>query len=86
MDYYKEEIRKLELQRKNLKDQYNTLDDDIDITKTTSYIPTPTLPYSPTENETLQEYYPKLKIYRKINYEVSTKSHITPPQRCMVDS
>jgi len=29
--YYEDEIRKLELQRKNLKDQYNTLDENQDL-------------------------------------------------------
>jgi len=80
MDYYENEIRKLDLQRKNLKDQYNTLDETPDVTKTSSYIPTPTLAYSPIEGENLEAYYAKLKIYRKINYEVNTKSHITPPK------
>ncbi len=78
--YYEDEIRKLELQSKNLKDNYNTLDANLDITKTNSYVPTPSLPYAPSKNETLKLYYEKLKIYRKINYDVNTKCHITTPK------
>lgn len=73
-------MRKLDLQRKNLKDQYNTLDENQDLGKSENYIPTPSLPYSPIENETLEAYFQKLKIYRKINYEINIKTHITPPK------
>jgi len=78
--YYEDEIRKLELQRTGLKDQYNTLDENQDLGNTKSYIPTPSLAYSPIKDETLESYYAKLKIYRKINYEKNTKAHITPPK------
>ncbi len=78
--YYEDEIRKLELQRKNLKDQYNTLDVNQDLGNTESYIPTPSLVYSPILGEKLSAYFDKLKIYRKINYEKNTKAHITPPK------
>ncbi len=78
--YYEDEIRKLELQQKGLKDQYNTLDENQDLGNTPSYKPTPSLPYSPSLNETLENYYEKLKIYRKINYGKNTMAHITPPK------
>ncbi len=78
--YYEDEIRKLELQQKGLKDQYNTLDINKDLGNTPEYVPTPSLAYSPSKNETLESYYQKLKIYRKINYEKNTKAHITPPK------
>jgi len=78
--YYEDEVRKLELQRKNLKDQYNTLDENQDLGNTDSYIPTPSLAYSPSKDETLESYFKKLKIYRKINYEKNTKAHINTPK------
>jgi len=78
--YYEDEIRKLELQRSNLKDQYNTLDENADLGNTKNYIPTPSLVYAPVLGDTLETWVPKLKIYRKINYEKNTKSHITPPK------
>jgi len=79
-DYYDKEIRKLELQSKNLKDQYNTLDENQDLGHTENYIPTPSLAYSPTKEENLESYFKKLKIYRKINYEKNTKAHINTPK------
>ncbi len=79
-DYYDNEVRKLELQRKNLKDQYNTLDENKDLGNTSSYIPTPSLPYSSAKDETLESYFDKLVIYRKINYRKNTMAHITPPK------
>jgi len=79
-EYYNKEIRKLELQSKNLKDQYNTLDENQDLGNTKTYIPTPSLAYAPVIGETLQTWFAKLKIYRKINYEKNTKAHITPPK------
>jgi len=78
--YYEDEIRKLSLQREGLKDQYNTLDENKDLGNTSSYVPTPSLAYSPINGELLASYYQKLKIYRKINYEKNTKAHITPPK------
>jgi len=79
-EYYDKEIRKIELQRKQLKDQYNTLDENQDLGKTENYIPTPSLAYAPVLGENLQTWFAKLKIYRKINYEINTKCHITPPK------
>jgi len=78
--YYDAEIRKLELQRKNLKDQYNTLDENQDLGNTSSYTPTPSLAYSPSKDENLKSYFEKLKIYRKINYEKNIKCHINTPK------
>ncbi len=78
--YYEDEIRKLELQSKNLKDNYNTLDANADLGNTAGYIPTPSLPYAPTKDETLESYFAKLKIYRKINHDINTKCHITTPK------
>jgi len=78
--YYDNEIRKLELQRKEIKDQYNTLDENQDLGNTQSYIPTPSLAYSPSKDENLESYFKKLKIYRKINYERNTKCHINTPK------
>ncbi len=78
--YYEDEIRKLEIQQKGLKDQYNTLDENQDLGNTKSYVPTPSLAYAPIKNETLESFFEKLKIYRKINYEKNTKAHITPPK------
>ncbi len=77
--YYEDEIRKIDAQRKNIRDQYNTLDnpydlDDIDkVTKSD-------LEYAPNEGETLNSYYNRAKIYVKLCEKKNIQTHINGPK------
>ncbi len=78
-DYYDKEIRKIELQRAGLRDQYNTLDnpyDPDDIEKVTKA----DVEYAPNEGETLSSYYQRAKIYVRLCEKKNIQTHINGPK------
>ncbi len=77
--YYEDEIRKIELQRKGMRDQYNTLDnpyDENDIEK----IIHADLEYAPKPKQTLQSYAQNLRIYYKLAAKKNIQTHINGPK------
>ncbi len=77
--YYEDEIRKIEIQRKNIRDQYNTLDNPYDlhdIEKVTNC----DLEFAPNQGETLLSYYERAKIYVKLQEKKNIQTHINGPK------
>ncbi len=77
--FYEDEIRKIELQRKGMRDQYNTLDnpyDENDIKK----IIHADLEYAPKPKQTLLSYTENLRIYYKLAAKKNIQTHINGPK------
>ncbi len=77
--YYEDEIRKIDVQRKNMRDQYNTLDNPYDIDDIQK-VTKSDLEYAPNEGETLNSYYNRAKIYVKLCEKKNIQTHINGPK------
>ncbi len=80
-DYYDTEIRRIDLQRKNLLDHYNTLEEKPDLTKCDRLVEAK-LEYSPRKHELWTDYAKNLKIHIAYAQKKNYKAHIDPPKGC----
>ncbi len=78
-DYYEDEIRKIELQRKGMRDQYNSLDNPYDM-HDVEKVTRSDLEYAPNEGESLSSYYQRAKIYVKLQEKKNIQTHINGPK------
>ncbi len=78
-DYYEKEIRNIELQRKGMRDQYNSLDNPYDM-HDVEKVTRSDLEYAPNEGETLSSYYQRAKIYVKLTEKKNIQTHINGPK------
>ncbi len=77
--YYEDELRKIELQRKGMRDQYNTLDNpynENDIEK----IIHADLEYAPKSKQTWKSYSENLRIYYRLCCKKNIQNHINGPK------
>ncbi len=76
----KKELRKIELTRQGMNDNYNTLDASPHISdiKNEPYLPHK---FAPKEGQTLQSYTEQLSIYIKFAQEKNIATHINGPRR-----
>ncbi len=77
--YYEDELRKINLQRNGLRDQYNTLDNPYDL-HDTEKVTRADLEYTPNEGETFSSYYARAKIYVKMCEKKNIQTHINGPK------
>ncbi len=77
--YYEDEIRKINMQRNNVRDQYNTLDNPYDL-HDIEKVTKADLEYTPNEGETLNSYYNRAKIYVKLCEKKNIQTHINGPK------
>jgi len=77
--YYDKEIRKIELQRKGLRDQYNTLDNPYDSNDIEKVIHAD-LEYAPKPKQDIKSYSENLRIYYKLQCKKNIQTHINGPK------
>ncbi len=73
--WFDKELDKLEKQQKGLHDQYNTLDNPIDVKKAERVLNS-NLKYAPQLHQTWQQYVQELETHVKYADEKNTQSHI----------
>ncbi len=74
--YYEREIRKIELQKAGLLDQYNTLEKKPENQYVGYEVVTSKLEFTPAEKQTWLSYYENVVIYERISRQNSEKTHI----------
>ncbi len=77
--YYEDELRKISNQTKNLRDQYNTLDNPYDSHDIEKVIDA-NLEFAPSKGQTLKSYDETLKIYYKLCCKKNIQTHINGPK------
>ncbi len=80
VSYLDRELNKLERQRKDLRDNYNTLEPPYDGDE---YEKNPKIshhPFSPKNGQTLHDYYIQLTVNDKIVHDKNYKAHINGPK------
>jgi len=78
-EYYDKEIRKIEIQRRGLRDQYNTLDNPYDEHDIENILKSD-LAYAPKKGQTLKSYVDELLIYHKLASKKNIQTHINGPK------
>ncbi len=78
-DYLKE-LRALELQEKQIKDRYNTLDKPIDVHDYKRIVGAK-IKIAPIQGEKLKDYIQRLKIYQDIAKEKNWSTHVANPYK-----
>ncbi len=77
--YYEDELRKIEIQRKGLRDQYNTLDNPYDIDDIDKLIKKD-IEYAPKSDQTWKSYASELNIYKKMCEKKNIQTHVNGPK------
>ncbi len=77
--FYEKEIRKIELQRKQLRDQYNTLDNPYQSDDYEKVLHAD-LEFTPKGGETWSSYCSTVLIYAKMNAKKNIQTHINGPK------
>ncbi len=72
---YLDEMRKLELQEKQLRDRYSTEEKSLDKHNYKTIVGAD-IRLSPDKEEKLKHYIQKIKIYQKISYEKNWETHV----------
>jgi len=72
---YLREMRKLELQEKQLRDRYSTEDKALDIHDFKTIINSD-IKLAPDREETLKHYIEKIKIFQEISYQKNWETHV----------
>ncbi len=78
-NWLNKELRKIELTRKGMIDQYNTMDNPLDPNDIKNILHAD-LKFTPTENQSWSSYLKELKIYVKFCSEKNIKTHINGPK------
>ncbi len=79
-NWLKKELRSIELQRKNMLDQYNSIDEPKDISDIERKVYLPHK-FAVTMGQTWESYIEQLKIYIKFADEKNIATHINGPRR-----
>ncbi len=77
---YLEELRKLELQEKQLRDRYNTEEESLD-PHDFKRIVNADIKLAPQTGEKLKHYIEKLKIYQEISHKKNWDTHVDNPYK-----
>ncbi len=77
--WYAKEIRRIQLAKDNLNDNYNTLDEPVDL-HATQRILNANIQFGPKEGQKWLSYLEQLKIYVKFNQDRNERSHINGPK------
>ncbi len=79
-NWLKKELRKIELTRKQMNDQYNTLEESPHISDIDKQVYLPHK-FAPVSGQTWQSYIEQLKIFVKFADEKNIATHINGPRR-----
>ena len=77
--FYKDQLRKIEMQKKKMRDQYNSLDNPVE-PEDYEKILKRDLDYTPKLNETYVSYAKKVEIYAKLIVKKNVQTHINGPK------
>ncbi len=78
-EWYIKELRRIEIQKKELNDRHNTLEKPIDLTKTEN-VTKFSLEYAPRSHETWEQYAKNLEIHVEYARNKNWKCHIDTPK------